>query len=78
MKIRLRTLIDQPLSTSWSHVDFSFKLNTFYNSGVIEFIVIRKGDSLETAVSQLIISLNVIYSSSQAFGPAQQKKKKHV
>ena len=75
MKIRLRTLIDQPLSKSWSHVDFSFKLNTFYNSGVIEFIVIRKGDSLETAVSHLIISLNVIYSSSQAFGPAQQKKK---
>ena len=48
----------------------SLNLNRF-----IFTIVTRKRDSLETDVSELIIFFNVIYSSSQASGPAQRKKK---
>ena len=48
----------------------SLNLNRF-----IFTIVTRKRDSPKTDVSELIIFFNVIYSSSQASGPAQRKKK---
>ena len=45
-----------------------------FSSKLTSSIVIRKRHSLETAVSQLIIFFNAIYSSSQASVPAQRKK----
>ena len=51
----------------------SLNLNRF-----IFTIVTRKRDSPKTDVSELIIFFNVIYSSSQASGPAHREKNNSV